>query len=423
MSIASSATRWPASASRTVPPPPRGALTWIGWMVGAAALGALVLGVAHFSEERELAALMERVQPAWLLLALVLQTVTYVAQGDVWRRVMRAGGQTIGRGEVFRLSLTKLFVDQALPSAGISGSIVVGRVLEQRGVPRALVMAGVVVNTISYHAANVLSLAVALVVVAARGRVSPDPAGGLGLVLALRGRPGRRHAEPGAGGPRTRKDLARPHPSVAEDAGPLRGGPTRPDPQAGAPRPDHSPPARHRAPGRGHRVGPAPRARRLRLAPGRVRQLRGGDARADAGSHPGRHRGVRGGLRRHALPDRCRAPRRPRRDAPLPGPELLAADDPRAVAGASSGAGRHQRRRRRPNRICRPIGRCPWPRSRGGSGRRSPGSPRRSRRTPPGARAQRARRAKASCRGSPSCWTSSGARCCSSSSSPPSSPA
>ena len=57
MSIASSATRWPASASRSVPTPPRGALTWIGWVVGAAALGAVVLGVAHFSEERELAAL------------------------------------------------------------------------------------------------------------------------------------------------------------------------------------------------------------------------------------------------------------------------------------------------------------------------------------------------------------------------------
>jgi uncharacterized membrane protein YbhN (UPF0104 family) len=116
-------------------PPPRGVMTWIGWIVGAAALGALVLGVAHFSEERALAASMERVQPAWLLLALLLQTGTYAAQGEVWRRVMRAGAATIPRGELFRLSLTKLFVDQALPSAGI---IVVGRVLEQRGVGRTV---------------------------------------------------------------------------------------------------------------------------------------------------------------------------------------------------------------------------------------------------------------------------------------------
>ena len=150
----------------------RPSLTWIGWIVGGAALGALVLAVVHFSEERQLAALLETVQPAWLLAALVIQTATYAAQGDVWRRVMRAGGESVALKELFQHSLTKLFVDQAVPSAGISGSVVVGRALEQRGVSRGTVMAGVVVSTISYHASNVLCLAMALAIVAFTGRLS-----------------------------------------------------------------------------------------------------------------------------------------------------------------------------------------------------------------------------------------------------------
>lgn len=76
--------------------PPAGPLTWVGWIHGGAALSALVFGVLHFSEERQLAA----------------------AQGDVWRLVMRAGGERVSLKELLRLSLTKLFVDQALPSAG-----------------------------------------------------------------------------------------------------------------------------------------------------------------------------------------------------------------------------------------------------------------------------------------------------------------
>ena len=73
----------------------------------------------------------------------------------------------------FKLSLAKLFIDQALPSAGISGTVVVARSLEQRGVSRAVVMATVVVDTVSYYAAYVLTLGLALVITVTRGHASP----------------------------------------------------------------------------------------------------------------------------------------------------------------------------------------------------------------------------------------------------------
>ena len=140
--------------------------------MGLAALAAVILAAVHSSEEREFAALAERAQPWWLALAVGLQAGTYVAQGDIWRCVARKGGASVSRGLAYRLSLAKLFLDQALPSAGISGTVVVARTLEQRGVPREVVMAAVVVNTVSYYAAFLLSLALALVLSTVRGHAA-----------------------------------------------------------------------------------------------------------------------------------------------------------------------------------------------------------------------------------------------------------
>jgi Mg2+-importing ATPase len=69
----------------------------------------------------------------------------------------------------FRLSLAKLFIDQALPSAGLSGTLVAARALEQRGVARAVVMAAMVIDGVAYYGAYVLALLAALLVAAPSG--------------------------------------------------------------------------------------------------------------------------------------------------------------------------------------------------------------------------------------------------------------
>jgi Mg2+-importing ATPase len=73
---------------------------------------------------------------------------------------------------LYQLSLSKLFIDQAIPSAGMSGTVVVAKSLEGKGLPRSAVVAGVVVNTTSFFIAYVLSLAVALIIVLKDGRAS-----------------------------------------------------------------------------------------------------------------------------------------------------------------------------------------------------------------------------------------------------------
>ena len=146
---------------------------WLVWLLGGAVL-AVVVGIAlHLSEGRAFVQLARRIEPWWLLVAVALQAVTYLAQGEIWCAIARAARFGLPRRASYTLSLAKLFVDQALPSAGISGTVVVARSLETRGMPRPAVMAGVVVNTASYHAAYVLCLFAALVITAARHQANP----------------------------------------------------------------------------------------------------------------------------------------------------------------------------------------------------------------------------------------------------------
>jgi Mg2+-importing ATPase len=153
-------------------PNARRAIRWFSWIFGFAMLAAVIIAALHFSEERELVRIAERAQAWWVTIAIVLQAGTYLAQGETWRVVTRAARVAVPSSVAFKLSLAKLFIDQALPSAGISGTLVVARALEQRGVSRAVVMASVVVDSVSYYGAYVLSLALALLITVIGGQAS-----------------------------------------------------------------------------------------------------------------------------------------------------------------------------------------------------------------------------------------------------------
>ncbi|HEX6838432.1 MAG TPA: lysylphosphatidylglycerol synthase transmembrane domain-containing protein [Polyangia bacterium] len=147
-------------------------LRWVPWIIGAGAVAAVVVGALHFSEARQFVHLTERAEPWWMLVALALQAATYSAQGEVLACVSRAGGFPLRLATWYELSVAKLFVDQAVPSVGVSGMVVVARSLEERGVPRTVVAAATVVDIASCYAAYVLGLGVALLLTALRGEAT-----------------------------------------------------------------------------------------------------------------------------------------------------------------------------------------------------------------------------------------------------------
>jgi P-type Mg2+ transporter len=173
---------------------------WLRWLFGAALVGAVVVVAAHFSEGREFLELAREARPLWLIVAVLLQVATYVAQAEVWRAVGRTIHKPLPFLPSLELSLAKLFVDQALPTAGISSSVLIAQSLERRHLPRSAAIAVVALNLVSYHLAYVVCLAAALALASARVRDNWLVATAtvlftlfaIGLIAAVLGLAGRR---------------------------------------------------------------------------------------------------------------------------------------------------------------------------------------------------------------------------------------
>jgi Mg2+-importing ATPase len=173
-------------APTTRPPSARG--RWVSLAFGLAVFAAVVVFATHRSEERAFAQLVLGAQPAWLLLGLLLQLGTYLTDALIWDGVLRRAQVSRPLRSYVGLGLAKLFMDQAVPSVGLSGTLLVLRALDRRGVPRPVSMAAVVLDLLSYYAAYVLALLAAFAVVWADGDLTPwlaAPAGLFALLAAI----------------------------------------------------------------------------------------------------------------------------------------------------------------------------------------------------------------------------------------------
>ena len=145
---------------------------WLTWLLGAA-MFATVVGVAlQFTDVESFTRLLTEAEPLWLIAAFGLQALTYMAQGQVFRVVLKAGAQHLSLWEAGKLSLMKLFVDQALPSSGISGAFAVVASFVRLGFARPVVLACLVLDLSGYFLAYVLSVGVALPVVIFQGHAT-----------------------------------------------------------------------------------------------------------------------------------------------------------------------------------------------------------------------------------------------------------
>ena len=158
-----------AENAKTVAVKKKSRARWIPWLFGFAILVAVSLFAAHRSEEQEFGRLAAHAKPAWLLLGILLQMGTYVADARIWQQVIVSAGISRPLRSYMSLGLAKLFTDQLLPSGGVSGTLLVIRALDRRGIPRGTSMAAVVVDLVGYYAAYVAAMAIAIGIVWAHG--------------------------------------------------------------------------------------------------------------------------------------------------------------------------------------------------------------------------------------------------------------
>ncbi|HAM72140.1 MAG TPA: hypothetical protein DCM86_10900, partial [Verrucomicrobiales bacterium] len=93
-----------------------GSLSWrrlAPWLSALIVLPALLAAALHFSSLTKFVELAQNAQPQWLLPVLAAQAATYVFGALAWHQVLLSAGQPRPFPTLFRLSIAKLYTDQA----------------------------------------------------------------------------------------------------------------------------------------------------------------------------------------------------------------------------------------------------------------------------------------------------------------------
>lgn len=142
-------------------PLPRG-FKVLRWLPGTIVLAVLGYWAFRAVEWDRFMDLLRNAEPAWLLVAAVLQIGTYVCAAGVLHRGITASDARQSLRSLIPLGLAKLFIDQVVPTGGIGGSVLVVRALQRRGVSLGVSTAAVVVNTLAFYLAYAAAVAAAL---------------------------------------------------------------------------------------------------------------------------------------------------------------------------------------------------------------------------------------------------------------------
>jgi len=146
--------------------------TWRGWLLAALLLGGIAIAVVHWADVKQFGKLLTQTKPAWLLVAAGLQIATYFGLAAQWWVVLRRGCTPEGVGQLFRLTFAKHFADQVVPTAGVSGNVLVVDRLVSFGVPRSNAVAALLLQIIAYYLSYALGALWVLVVLWWKSRTS-----------------------------------------------------------------------------------------------------------------------------------------------------------------------------------------------------------------------------------------------------------
>jgi len=158
---------------------------WRRWLLAVLLFAAVIVGALHWADLKKFAELVSRAEPAWLAGALALQVATYVLLAAQWSLVLRAGKAKRSMRELFPLTITKLFADQVVPTAGVSGNVFLVDRLAATGVRRAIAVAAVILAVIAYYFSYAIAAVTAVVLLWLRGGVPMIVIGLVALLFAV----------------------------------------------------------------------------------------------------------------------------------------------------------------------------------------------------------------------------------------------
>jgi uncharacterized protein (TIRG00374 family) len=158
---------------------------WRRWFFGLVLVAALVGAILRFGDLERFALLVQQAEPAWLALAVMLQLSTYASVAGGWSAVLRHAGTPRPLPPLMRIAVTKLFADQALPSAGMGGNVLLVDQLRHLGIPRGTAVAALLLSMIGFYAAYALFALTMLLLLWLHDRATPLMAGLVTLFLVV----------------------------------------------------------------------------------------------------------------------------------------------------------------------------------------------------------------------------------------------
>ena len=125
--------------------------SWRSWVLALLLIAGLVVAAMHWGDVKNFGKLLTEAKPVWLLAAFGLQLTTYLGLSIQWWVALRKGHTPESVGDLFRLTFAKHFADQVVPTAGLSGNVLLVDRLVSLGVPRSNAVAALLLQIIAYY--------------------------------------------------------------------------------------------------------------------------------------------------------------------------------------------------------------------------------------------------------------------------------
>ena len=158
---------------------------WRSWLLALLLVAGVVIAVIHWGDVKKFAALVAHSKPLWLVAAAVAQLLTYVALAIEWKLVLRAGKCRAPFGKLLGLTVSKHFADQMVPTAGMSGNVVVVDRLQAIGASKPVALATLIMTIVAYYASYGVVSLIALILLWIHGHSSWVILGLIGASLGL----------------------------------------------------------------------------------------------------------------------------------------------------------------------------------------------------------------------------------------------
>jgi glycosyltransferase 2 family protein len=148
------------------------AANWRSWLLALLLIAGVMVAALHWGDVKKFGSLIAHAQPRWLLAAAAAQLLTYVALAIEWALVLRAGKCRAPFGKLLGLTVGKHFADQMVPTAGMSGNVVVVDRLQAIGASRAVAVATLIMTIVAYYASYGVASFIALILLWIHGHTS-----------------------------------------------------------------------------------------------------------------------------------------------------------------------------------------------------------------------------------------------------------